>query len=60
MERAEQIVTHEILQGDAFNEADVSLEMHTSKKKTKLTQFPHRDQSDCDYDSEKKATFISK
>lgn len=29
LERTEQIVTHEILESDAFNEADVSLEIHT-------------------------------
>lgn len=28
LERAEQMVTHEILQSDAFNEANISLEIH--------------------------------
>lgn len=30
LERTEQIVTHEILDSDAFNEADVSLKIHAA------------------------------
>lgn len=29
LERTEQMVTHEILQSDALNEANISLEIHT-------------------------------
>lgn len=43
VERAEEMVTHEILQRDAFNQADVSLRTHTQddiQPKTSCTKVP--------------------
>lgn len=34
LKRAQQMVTHEILQSDAFNDADVSLKINTERKVT--------------------------